>query len=432
MPDVSPFAPTESWMLGEFCIEGILGEGGSGTVYAATFHGSRVALKVLRPELSLSDRERKRFLEESARMRRVEHVGLIAMMGTGVLDDGRPYICMRRLQGETLASRLLRGPLPLDIGLAIFQVLADALATLHAAGLIHRDIKPENVFLEGPVDPSHTPRPVLLDLGIARDVTLADSTTTAAGQVRGTPAYMAPERFFGSPASIRSDVYELAVTLYMMLVGRRPWDGVHDAAARLAPIHPREAGVELPPELVTVLLRALSTRPEVRPASAQDFADAVRGAALARASSGRMPTQTLATVRPPTVVGAEVTAANAPSASLAPPRRGLPSWAAAMGAGLGLVGLVVLVQGRGRPAPAATDAHEPPRVSPSAATTAAVEPPRAPVELAPSPSTAASQRRAQPAPRPRPAARAADAGLAAAPPPPSTAPPPDRYYLDRK
>src|SRR5580700_6944394 len=130
MPDVSPFVATEKWILGEFHIEGILGEGGSGTVYAASFHGSLVALKVLRPELTLSDRERKRFLEESARMRRVEHVGLIAMIGAGVLDDGRPYICMPRLEGETLASRLVRGPLPLDIGLAIFDVMADAVAAL--------------------------------------------------------------------------------------------------------------------------------------------------------------------------------------------------------------------------------------------------------------------------------------------------------------
>jgi serine/threonine-protein kinase len=440
MPDVSPFVPTEQWTLGEFHIEGILGEGGSGTVYAATLHGSVVALKVLRPELCLSDRERKRFLEESARMRRVEHVGLIAMLGAGVLDDGRPYICMPRLEGESLASRLRRGPMPLDIALAIFEVMVDAVDTLHGAGLIHRDIKPENVFLQGPSSPSGTPRPVLLDFGIARDLTEADSTTTVAGQVRGTPAYMAPERFFGSPANVRSDVYELAVTLYMMLVGRLPWEGVHDAAARLAPLHPREAGVELPQDLVTVMLRALSTRPEVRPASARDFGARVQGAAAGRPSSERMPTESLATVPPPPATGAALTAGKPPvSARPHRPRE----WAAAIGGGLGLLAMVVLVRAWNSSSRATSGGGGPPRIiedaaraSPSASRDAAPPPPAVLVLGSPPPSgaSASSTRAPPPAPRLRPAPRpaASEAPPPPASPPSSAAAPADRYYLDRK
>jgi eukaryotic-like serine/threonine-protein kinase len=437
MPDVSPFVATEKWILGEFHIEGILGEGGSGTVYAATFHGGAVALKVLRPELSLSDRERKRFLEESARMRRVEHAGLVAMMGEGVLDDGRPYICMPRLEGETLASRLVRGPLPLEIGLAVFQVMAEAVSTLHAAGLIHRDIKPENIFLQGAAGPSQTPRPVLLDLGIARDVTEADSTTTVAGQVRGTPAYMAPERFFGSPATVRSDVYELAVTLYMMLVGRRPWESAQDAAARLAPIHPRDAGVDVPPDLVTVLLRALSTRPEVRPASAREFGAAVRAAAVPRASSDRAPTETLATVPPPPVTAAAVT----PSKE-APPswQHGVLPWAGGIVGGLGLLGMVVLVRAWEQPSPATTGPTEPPSIAPDAAralpsaSSEVVHPPSPVTAPGPSPEASVSSPRAPSVSRMSPTPRP---GASTAPPPAAssaaaTPATPDRYYLDRK
>jgi eukaryotic-like serine/threonine-protein kinase len=285
----SPFAPTEEVPFHDFHLIGLLGEGGTGTVYSARHRGGEVALKVLRQGLALSERERGRFLDEARRMRRVEHEGLVTLLGSGVLSDGRPYLCMPRLRGETLASRLDRGKLPLADAVAIFDTLAQAVAVLHRAGLIHRDIKPENIFLENPTqnEPGGLPHPVLLDFGIARDVADGDSTTTSAGQTRGTPAYMAPERFFGSVADVRSDVYELAVTLYAMLTGRLPWDNAQSAATRLSPMHPDVAGVALPRELSTVILRALSTRPEVRPESADAFADLVRRAAATSTDPAR-------------------------------------------------------------------------------------------------------------------------------------------------
>jgi Protein kinase domain len=288
---VCPLAETELIASDDFHLIKLLGQGGTGAVYAARHRGTDVALKVLREDLALSERERGRFLEEAVRMRRVEHEGLVRLLGSGVLSDGRPYLCMPRLRGETLASRLDRGPLPLDAALSVFDTLAEAVAVLHRAGLIHRDIKPENVFLEGSSDASDeggadVPHPVLLDFGIARDVSESESTTTAAGQTRGTPAYMAPERFFGTVANVRTDVYELGVTLYAMLTGRLPWDDVQSAANRLSPILPSAAGVDLPAELVTVLLRALSTRPEVRPESADSFADLIRRAIAVAGATG--------------------------------------------------------------------------------------------------------------------------------------------------
>jgi serine/threonine-protein kinase len=266
-------APALPAVLGEFTIVGQLGEGGSGVVYAVTRQGAALALKVLRPDLELSAREMKAFLAEAERMRRVAHPSLVPVLDAGTLPDGRPFLAMPHLRGESLAQRLTRGALPALHALALFDGLAGAVAALHAAGLVHRDIKPENIFLLEGGD-----RLVLLDLGIAREIDAPASTTTQAGMVRGTPAYMAPERFFGSPASVGTDLYELAVVLYLMLVGRLPWDSVHDAKGRMFPRRPADAGVQVPEPLAQALIDALSTSADLRPASVPAFVERIRKA----------------------------------------------------------------------------------------------------------------------------------------------------------
>jgi serine/threonine protein kinase len=259
--------------LGDFSIRSLLGRGGNGTVYAASSaRHPEVALKVLRADLALSERERHHFFEEIERMRRVWHPSLVALVAAGTLPDGRPYLCMPLLRGETVAACVEKGRLSVEIGLGYFGGLAEGVAALHRAGLVHRDIKPENVLLDAAAR-----RAVLLDFGIAREIDGATTTTTLAGGLRGTPAYMAPERFFGTPANVATDIYELAVVLYVMLVGRRPWDA-DTADARLHPRTPKDFGVEVPSALVTTLMKALSTRPEARPASADAFADEARRA----------------------------------------------------------------------------------------------------------------------------------------------------------
>lgn len=282
-----PAAPSEN-ALGSPRFEPlrVLGEGGSGIVYEVRIRSglgggaSTLALKVLRAELAPSERERRRFLAEAERMQRLDAPGLVPLLESGLLPDGRPYLAMPLLDGETLAERLKRGPLPASLAARYFAVLASAVHALHAAGMVHRDVKPENVIL---VDDS----PVLLDFGIARDIDDGTTTTTAEGRVRGTPAYMAPERFFGAPASVRSDVYELGVVLYMMLVGRLPWGSEKNVSDRLNPANPRDAGADVSRGLATVILRALSTRPEVRPATALDLAREVAAAAKESAAPSR-------------------------------------------------------------------------------------------------------------------------------------------------
>jgi len=251
----------------------VLGEGGSGIVYEVRDRsGETFALKVLRAELAPSEKERRRFLAEAERMQRLDADGLVPLRESGLLPDGRPYLAMPLLDGETLAVRLKRGPLPPLVAARYFAVLASAVHALHEAGMVHRDVKPENVMLVGD-------SPVLLDFGIARDIDDGATTTTVEGRVRGTPAYMAPERFFGAPASVRSDVYELGVVLYMMLVGRLPWGSEKNVTDRLNPANPRDVGADVSRDLATVILRALSTRPEVRPATALELAEDVAAAA---------------------------------------------------------------------------------------------------------------------------------------------------------
>ena len=262
--------------LDEFEVSRELGRGGSGIVYEASRDGAKVALKVQR---ELDPREKERFLREAQLMKRVSHPALVTLLGSGVFSDGRAYLVMDLLHGETLADRLRRGALPVQEAVRIFAPLASAVQTLHDEGLVHRDIKPENIMLAR--EENGTLRPVLLDFGIVREVEGMASTTTQAGFVRGSRAYMAPERFFGQGASVASDVYELGVTLYMMLAGRLPWGEEDAAGSRLDPqALPRPSGKALS----RVVMRAISTRPEQRYADAGAFRDAVVEAAAEKST----------------------------------------------------------------------------------------------------------------------------------------------------
>jgi serine/threonine-protein kinase len=306
---------------GPFALVSVLGEGGGGVVYEANHLGAVAhalgpgpfALKVLHEELALSERERARFLAEAHKMQKVRHDGLLRLLDAGELPDGRPYLLMPRLFGETLGDCLARGALPVDEAVRIFGVLARAVQAIHDAGMVHRDIKPENVFLarEAPGGPLRSaddsgavrvaPRPVLLDFGIARDLDDGPSTTTANGRIRGTPAYMAPERFFGTPASVATDIYELGVVLYMMLSGRLPWGPNGAAHERLNPTAPPH----VPHALARLALSALSMRPEVRPPSAARFAELAEASLAATdADEGELPPQRTADLPRASVDGA--------------------------------------------------------------------------------------------------------------------------------
>ncbi len=287
---MSEFDPHRSpSRLGDFSIVGILGEGGSGTVFDARWGHREVALKVLKGEMTSGDRER--FLAEARLLIEMTHPGVVKVLAAGSLPDGRPYLAMEKLPGESLARRLGRGPIPLSHAITLFVQLCDAVAAMHARDLIHRDLKPENVMLVAGPTGEHA---VLLDFGIAKLASDGVAVPTQSGLVRGTPAYMAPERFFGHPASIATDVYELAVTLFAMIAGRLPWADNADPEVRLNPV--RLATVtEVPQALDELVARALSTRAPVRPPTVMALCTAVAEAAgsegaVARATERVRPT----------------------------------------------------------------------------------------------------------------------------------------------
>nr|AHN97831.1 hypothetical protein [uncultured bacterium lac111] len=227
---------------------------------------------MLHPNLVGTGKDRAQFLTEAQRLQQIMHPSVVKVLAVGQLPDGRPYLAMERLEGETLASVIARGALPPAQAFEMFGDLCAAVQALHDQALVHRDLKPENVFV---VADRHA---VLLDFGIAKDLDAPASTTTQEGNVRGTPAYMAPERFFGQAAGIATDVYELALVLYAMLAGRLPWDDVADPEARLQP----RSLCELAPvseALDVEIRRALSTRAQNRPPSAMSLLEAVRAAA---------------------------------------------------------------------------------------------------------------------------------------------------------
>jgi TPR repeat protein/tRNA A-37 threonylcarbamoyl transferase component Bud32 len=247
--------------LGDFEIRSLLGRGATSTVYEARWGPRTVALKVFDATRGDTGRLRQRFVLEAERLAAIEHAGVVKVLHHGTFDDGTPYLVMEKLSGETAAVRIARGALSWAQSQSIFRQIAEAVMALHGAGLIHRDIKPENVFL---IDGGR--HAVLLDVGIAKDLEEQRVQVTSESAVVGTPAYMAPERLFGKPASVQSDVYELGLLLYMFLSGRLPWDRAASPTERLEPASLSVHCPEAPREVVAVVDAAISARVEERPA----------------------------------------------------------------------------------------------------------------------------------------------------------------------
>ena len=203
-----------------------LGIGGMGEVFLA--HDTRlhrqVAIKFLRESAS-DDGVRRRLLREAQAAAALDHPNICAIYEVGIDADGREFIVMQFVDGETLAARLRRGALGVREALDMVAGIADALDAAHGHGVVHRDLKPQNVM----VTPSGAPK--LLDFGIAKirqPIELARGTTTTHLEpegAAGTPGYMAPEVLQGQRADARSDLFSLGVVLYECLTGSQPFGG---------------------------------------------------------------------------------------------------------------------------------------------------------------------------------------------------------------
>ena len=265
-------------LAGRYTLERELGSGGMAVVYLAhdRKHDRKVAVKVLRPELS-SLIGPDRFVHEIQVAARLNHPGILSVYDSGESDAHLFYV-MPYVEGESLRKKLDReGQPPMNEALSIVGAVASALEHAHARGVIHRDVKPENILLYQGV-------PMLMDFGIALAASAAaDARLTHTGLLVGTPQYMSPEQAAGErELDARSDQYSLACVLYEMLAGQPPHTG-HTAQALIAsrltepvpdmqPIRGR-ASVNVE----RTLTRALSADPLDRFASVVDFAEALTG-----------------------------------------------------------------------------------------------------------------------------------------------------------
>jgi serine/threonine protein kinase len=269
--------------LQNFSIMRLLGEGGMSSVYEAehALIRRKVAVKVLKSELSVDGAQVQRFFNEARATSAIRHPNIVEVIDVGRLADGVPYLVMELLEGESLGERLERLiSLEIPVALDYAHQAASALVAAHALRIVHRDLKPDNIFIVPDQRLADRELIKVLDFGIAklRGELAAPPFDTMVGAVLGTPPYMSPEQCRGLPEEIdeRTDVYALGIILYEMLCGQPPF--VADGAGELMMMHmteqpepPSTLRPEISPALEHVILRALAKRREDRFASMSEF-----------------------------------------------------------------------------------------------------------------------------------------------------------------
>ncbi len=373
--------------LGSYVVEGLLGSGGSGHVYAARDSklGQRVAIKLLRPELSDDPALCERFRLEAENLALLDHPNiteLYALHGESIGDRQNLFMVMELIEGLTLDQVVGPGRgLGTRASLAIMAQALDGLAYAHARGMIHRDIKPSNLML------SDSGLLKIMDFGISR--VEGSQRLTRQGMIVGTLAYIAPEQIKGAAGDGRTDLYSLACVLYELLSGIQPFRGDNEYELIRAQIEldpePLSALVpDLAPPIAAAIMQALAKEPEDRFASLEDFADRLGTAALKQDAAAIVRDEVLPTVRQnadaqsdetalrsrrvlrPSVTAGATSLAAAPRGSAGTPlrrqRRSRPALAG-MGAALALAacagGFYLAHEAQqaaaGSPAPAATE-----------------------------------------------------------------------------
>ena len=261
-------------IAGRFRIEREIGTGGMGTVYLATHLGldRRVAVKIIKSQF-VGDRDvAERFLREAKTMAKLRHPHAAMIFDAGHLADGRHFIVMEFVEGETLSAALTReGRFSPAHTVQIATQICEVLEEAHRLGIVHRDLKPSNIMLgERGV--------CVLDFGVAKVLaSSAESTATHAstgsGQIVGTPRYMSPEQCLGQRVGARSDLYSLGVLLYEMLAGRPPFIDplqsallVKQATAPPPPLPKLREDIQRP--LALAVHSLLAKRPDDRPRTA--------------------------------------------------------------------------------------------------------------------------------------------------------------------
>jgi eukaryotic-like serine/threonine-protein kinase len=298
--------------ISHYCILSRLGAGGMGEVYLAedTKLDRKVAIKFLSAESATDEGAKKRLIGEARAAAKLDHPNICATHEVGE-EEGRTFIVMQYVEGETLANRIQRKPLELKESLDIATQMADALAEAHSRGIIHRDIKPQNIMLtaRGQVK--------VMDFGLAkvvkeRSLTVSEAETesllTEPGTIIGTVPYMSPEQVRGETLDSRSDMFSFGAVLYEMVSGRQPF-AAESAAATLSAILTREApplaryAADVPEELQRIVRKCLEKDRERRYQLMRDVTVDLenirreRDAAQLSGSRGEQTTRTVAAAR---------------------------------------------------------------------------------------------------------------------------------------
>jgi serine/threonine-protein kinase len=270
---------------GAYVVCGLLGEGGMGIVVEArhTTTGRAVAVKVLHAAQAGKPSAQRRFQREVRAAAATGHPNICAVLDSGRLEDGRPYLVMEKLAGRTLADRIAtEGGLPLEDVVDILDQVLSGLGAAHDKGIVHRDIKPQNVFL---AETGGTPRVKLLDFGVSkivspapvREKTADETEITRRGMVVGTPYYLSPEQVLGErDLDARVDLYACGVVLYESLTGLLPFTAPSYKAllGRILSGRPRparEVRPALPLAFDPILARAMALSRDDRYASAAEL-----------------------------------------------------------------------------------------------------------------------------------------------------------------
>jgi serine/threonine-protein kinase len=297
-------------IAGRYRVLAKLGEGGMGAVYRAEQISLKrvVALKLLKPELSADPGLVRRFNAEAEMAARLNHPNTVTLYDFGQDADGSLFIAMELIEGRSLREVMHHeGPLSVPRAVAIAAQVCSSLADAHARGIVHRDLKPDNVMLSARGRESDVVR--VLDFGIAKlrdaqgDITAMPMTQ--AGDLLGTPQYMAPEQIRGERVDPRTDVYALGAMLYEMVTGRLPFEAptlmaILSKHLTEMPVPPceRRADLAIPRAISDLVIACLAKEPERRPASMDQLAGsleplatspAARAAAAPRPAPGPAP-----------------------------------------------------------------------------------------------------------------------------------------------
>ncbi len=325
--------------IGPYRITEQLGQGGMATVYKA-YHASLdryVAMKVMHSAFNEDQSFIMRFQREARVVAKLEHAHIVPVYDFAE-HEGRPYLVMKFIEGDTLKARLMQGPLSADEITKVVNSVGSALGYAHQQGILHRDIKPSNVIL------ANDGVMYLADFGLAR-IAQAGESTLSSDSIMGTPQYISPEQAMGKKdLDAGTDIYSFAVMLYEMVVGQVPFSAdtpfsvIHDHIYTPLPM-PRSINPKIPESVERVLLKALAKERKDRHASVEDLMTAFKNAWV---EAGVPIRGTVITMRPqvldavPAAPVSTVSGAAAPASATQPttPKKKRSFWKYLLGAGI--------------------------------------------------------------------------------------------------